>query len=154
MWCFFESQLPTINHATPNQPMNKANNTSKQLLLSHPVCIAVAVIISITACSALILIAIGIAQSSSPQPPIPNHYIFTELQRLSAQLDRTEHHRSEKLDSVGERLDNLHTVLGVLAEAMSMAVETPNVSSDPIPHDLDENGVLQADSMDDAEPIG
>ena len=102
----------------------------------------------------------SLTQSSSTHPP---HHIFNELQRLSAQLDRTEHHRHEKLDHVNQRLDNMHSVLGVLAEAMNVAMERrrgggdrkanesretiiPKINDNPIPYDLDENGVLPAAS--------
>ena len=99
--------------------MNKANNNrASKLLLNHPVSVATAVIISITACSALVLIAIGVAQSHSPQPA-HHHHIFNELQRMSAQLDRTETHHHEKLNSVGERLEKLQVVMGLLVDAMA-----------------------------------
>jgi peptidoglycan hydrolase CwlO-like protein len=99
--------------------MNKANNTNNRaskllLLLNHPLSVSVATTtaVIITAFSALVLIAIVVgklAQSSySPQPATTHHqHIYNELQRMSAQLDRTETHHH----SVGERLEKVQAVL-------------------------------------------
>ena len=80
---------------------------------AHPACIALALVLGITACAALLLIA-GAATTAPPHHAV----LFAELQRLSAQLERTQHQHREGIDGVGQRLEDLHAAVGVLVEVM------------------------------------
>ena len=109
----------SINHSTNlNLHMKKPSFSYYPLLFSsslatHPTCIALAVVITIASCAALLLVA-GVATS-----PPPHHVVlFAELQRLSAQLEQSQHQHRQGIDGVGQRLEDLHAALGVLVEAM------------------------------------